>query len=237
MSRFRARVSPATLLILLLSGTACSHLQVNDRSDGGWLAQHLETPFPAPSLAPGSPPAAEVHRAVQQWSRSSREARGLVVLDDQIAESLNRLRQGSSTFDATMAQLERSRTPILIGTLDQLAELVPSPFRTGSGWAGLTLSWGAADNLSRSLVVVQMQWLTALAAREPETGGSDSHLRKELDRLMIHEVYGHLAPVVQARRLRANCPDARAGQRYTESCVAQREMEILRELGMAGTDR
>jgi hypothetical protein len=50
-----------------------------------------------------------------------------------------------------------------------------------------------------------------------------------MDRVLIHEIYGHLAPVVEADDVGKGCPDAvRRGE--SQSCVSIREARIAAEI-------
>jgi len=173
--------------------------------------------------------AEDVRRAMDEWSRGKRSARTLTILDPDIAASMGRLSEGSRTFAAAVEALESSGTPILVGTREQLAELLPGHLREGTGWVGVTLNWGLDGILTRSVVALRLEWLERVH-RGRGIPASDDSYDEALDHLVIHEIYGHLTPVVTVGKLGASCADPRPGERHADSCVGQRETEIRSEL-------
>jgi hypothetical protein len=54
----------------------------------------------------------------------------------------------------------------------------------------------------------------------------------DLDRILVHEVYGHAVPYLLAGDLSGRCADPQAGQRATEACSIRRENAVRAELGL-----
>jgi hypothetical protein len=54
----------------------------------------------------------------------------------------------------------------------------------------------------------------------------------DLDRILVHEVYGHAVPYLLAGNLSGRCADPRAGERVTDACSIQRENAVRAELGL-----
>jgi hypothetical protein len=54
----------------------------------------------------------------------------------------------------------------------------------------------------------------------------------DLDRILVHEVYGHAIPYLLAGRLSGRCPDPLPGERAVEACSIQRENAVRAELGL-----
>jgi hypothetical protein len=54
----------------------------------------------------------------------------------------------------------------------------------------------------------------------------------DLDRIVIHEVYGHAIPILLAGDLSGRCHDPQPGDRATDACSIRRENAVRAELGL-----
>ena len=54
----------------------------------------------------------------------------------------------------------------------------------------------------------------------------------DLDRVIVHEVYGHAVPYLLAGDLSGRCADPRPGERALDACAIQRENAVRAELGL-----
>ena len=54
----------------------------------------------------------------------------------------------------------------------------------------------------------------------------------DLDRILVHEVYGHAFPYLQAGDESGRCPDPAAGERPQDACSIRRENAVRAELGL-----
>lgn len=179
------------------------------------------TPLDPPADSADAPAA---HERLAGWRRG--EA-GVQILEPLLAERLERLRAEAPSFARAWEELERSGVPVVIGTREQVEAVLPGDVRRSRAWAGITVSWGGrGGELLRSAVGIRLEWLREL---HRSYGNSEADFLKALDGLLVHEVYGHLAPVVKARHMSAFCADPSAGERLAESCVGRRELALNRE--------
>ncbi len=58
------------------------------------------------------------------------------------------------------------------------------------------------------------------------------HFESDLDRIVIHEVYGHGIPYLLAGNLSGRCADPQPGQTAVEACSISRENAVRAELGL-----
>jgi len=79
------------------------------------------------------------------------------------------------------------------------------------------------------LVVVNLPLLEALHDRQRSLPGE---FHADLDRIIVHEVYGHAMPYLLAGDLTGRCPDPQPGQRASDACAIQRENAVRAELGL-----
>jgi hypothetical protein len=54
----------------------------------------------------------------------------------------------------------------------------------------------------------------------------------DLDRVLVHEVYGHAFPYLLAGNLSGRCADPIAGERAVDACSIRRENAVRAELGL-----
>src|SRR5690606_14531350 len=64
------------------------------------------------------------------------------------------------------------------------------------------------------------------------TGLPDEMLEMDIDRILIHEIYGHELPLSQTRTILGGCPDPKPGALAESSCAIRRENKIRDELGL-----
>lgn len=59
-----------------------------------------------------------------------------------------------------------------------------------------------------------------------------SAFEADVDRILIHEIYGHVVPLAASRSIEGGCPDPQPGQPAWTSCAIRRENVIRDELGL-----
>jgi len=224
------RSKPLLRLALLAAASVLVHGSSGARGVERYVAARTPGPLASPAVEAAPIAAPGVERAISAWRRGARRGRAVVVLDSTVEAGIARLRTASPTFEEAWSQLETRKIPVLIGTREQLENVLPSNFRRGHGWAGLTVNWGFDDTLTRSVVALRLEWLRGVHGLAGDEEAGTEAFDAALEKLLIHEVYGHLTPVVKTRSLRYHCADPRPGERHEESCVGQREQLILDEI-------
>ena len=58
------------------------------------------------------------------------------------------------------------------------------------------------------------------------------HFDADLDRILVHEIYGHSVPYLLAGSLSGRCADPKPGERPSEACSIRRENIVRAELGL-----
>jgi hypothetical protein len=96
-----------------------------------------------------------------------------------------------------------------------LAEVAPIP--------------GPDDRVDVVAVVVN---LTLLEAVHRARGSNPWELQDDLDRILIHEVYGHALPYLLVGDLSGRCADPQRDERPELACAIQRENAVRAELGL-----
>jgi hypothetical protein len=198
------RVSRVPLLLLaLMAGCVTSA-----GAPSGW---YDSSGYPLPAARRPAAPAAEF-----------REAGRVAVLDPDLQGRIARLRAESSYFDEGWMAIVRSGVPVVIGTKEQRAARLPPSIRASRGWAAITVAFGDdRGRLREATVAIRLEWLRSLYGAEavPE-------FEAALDELLVHEIYGHLVPLIVAGDLAAVCSDPEPHQRVEESCVGKRTLRV-----------
>lgn len=158
----------------------------------------------------------------------------LVTEDPTLRASLTRIAEGSALWREAMMSLRRTGRQAVLLTPDQvvvtdepggaakdtfdptvLAEVAPVPH---------------AD--SRVDVVLVVINLPLLEESHRSAGSVPSQFEADLDRILVHEVYGHAVPYLVAGHLSGRCPDPAPGERARSACSIQRENAVRAELGL-----
>jgi hypothetical protein len=79
------------------------------------------------------------------------------------------------------------------------------------------------------LVAVNLQLLDDTHRR---LGTTWSERDRDLDRILVHEVYGHALPYVLAGDVSGKCGDPADGESAVDSCAIRRENAVRAELGL-----
>jgi hypothetical protein len=145
----------------------------------------------------------------------------LVVWDPVLAASVERLSTASASWrDAIGAVAATGRRALLV---------TPDRMKTPMDAGTLAQVYPLADDQSRVetvVVVVNLELLQKLSGL-PVTA---TDYEDNVDRILAHEVYGHVVPLLLAGAMSGNCADPAIGQSALTACAIQRENVIRREM-------
>ncbi|MBX6363065.1 MAG: hypothetical protein IRZ00_04285 [Gemmatimonadetes bacterium] len=160
------------------------------------------------------------------------ERPGLYVLDPLLLERIDTIAALSPSFRAAVAELARAPFPVAIGNEEQLGHRVyPWLQRQDTSWGGANWSEAAGvdEPIRRALIVIRRRFIER---RYGPPAGGPRRLLEVIDFTLIHEIYGHVLPILEHGSQRGACPDApRPGER--EACVETRERRIAEEIERA----
>lgn len=148
--------------------------------------------------------------------------------------SLERIARGSALWRAELETIRQSGrqavvlTPDAVVVVDDAASTRPQPFDK-TVLAEISLVRPTATKVDAVLVVVNVPLLTKAHDRR---GSSDADREADLDRILIHELYGHAFPYLAAGDISGRCPDPEPGQRADEACAIVRENAVRAELNL-----
>jgi hypothetical protein len=147
--------------------------------------------------------------------------------------SLGRIGAGSAQWRAEIGAVRRTGVHALVLTADQVMiadphAAVPQAFDP-SVLGEVSLVLGEGSRVDLVLVVVNLALLDEIHARRSSVPAERD---ADLDRILVHEVYGHAFPYLAAGDTSGRCADPEPGQRPTDACAIRRENVVRAELGL-----
>lgn len=158
------------------------------------------------------------------------KAAELRAVDPLLSKRLAALEARSPTWRAALDTLRATGFEVLVARPEQVGERIPRLSGYRATHLGEVIPLRKAGGVLRGAVVtVDVARLEKLADR---VGLPRSVLEEDVDRILIHELYGHVVPLAVARRISGGCPDPAPGEPVLSSCAITRENRIRRELGL-----
>ncbi|MFW6078477.1 MAG: hypothetical protein ACODAE_02580 [Gemmatimonadota bacterium] len=152
------------------------------------------------------------------------------VLDADLAERIESLSERSPTWRSAMAELRRGEFRVVVGDPAGVRAGVEvlSRYRTRHFGEVIPLRDGRGG-VTGAVVVVDVERVRRLVER---SGLPERVVDGDVERILIHELYGHVVPLARSRRLDGGCPDPGPGEPALSSCAIRRENRIRAELGL-----
>lgn len=176
--------------------------------------------------------------ALTATSGSASEARSssatLVTRHPAILASLQRIAAGSTLWRDAVAAVGRSGRRVHLVTPDDVVagetpqDTPRKPFDPDL-LAEVAPVSGEDARVDTVLVVINVALIEEAHRRHflPPI-----ELSRDLDRIVVHEVYGHALPYLLAGHLSGRCADPLPNQRAADACAIQRENAVRAELGL-----
>jgi hypothetical protein len=155
----------------------------------------------------------------------------LLTTDRTLQASLNRISSGSSLWREAILAVAKAQRRVLVATpsdvvvkdvrgrnvfdLGVLAEAVPV--------------FNRESELSLVVIVVNLRLVRQI---HDERLSVPRDFEADLDRILVHEVYGHAVPYLLAGDSSGRCADPQQGEPAPEACSIRRENEVRAELGL-----
>jgi hypothetical protein len=158
----------------------------------------------------------------------------IVVGNPALRASLDRIYRGSATWRAELDRVAQSGRRIVVLTADQVVVSDGGPGAEVESFdpgvlAEVSVIAGSGSRVDAVLVAVN---LTLLNEAHHRLGSTWSQRDADLDRILVHEVYGHALPYVVAGDVSGRCADPAKGERAVDACAIRRENAVRAELGL-----
>jgi len=148
--------------------------------------------------------------------------------------SLERIAAGSVLWRMALDEVRRNGRRALIVTPDQVtiegpADGPSSDARDADLLAEVVPVAAPDSRVETVLVLVN---LALLEATYRNTFALPLDVDRDLDRVLVHEIYGHAFPYLLAGNLSGRCADPAPHERATDACSIRRENAVRAELGL-----
>jgi hypothetical protein len=146
--------------------------------------------------------------------------------------SLDRIFRGSALWrEAVEAAGKTGRNIVLVTPADPIATTAKA-YREAFDSGVLAEAVPLTDDDRRIHVVLVFVNLPLLTAIHDARLSVPLQFEADLDRILVHELYGHGIPYLLAGDLSGRCADPEPGERPSESCSIRRENAVRAELGL-----
>jgi len=158
----------------------------------------------------------------------------LVVGNPALRASLERIYRGSALWRAELKRAAQTGRRVVVLSADQVRV-------TDGGEAGEAVAFdagllaevsviaGAGTRVDAVLVAVNVRLLDETHQR---LGLPWSARNADLDRILVHEVFGHALPYLLAGDVSGRCADPEKNERAIDACAIRRENAVRAELGL-----
>jgi len=156
----------------------------------------------------------------------------LLTSNPTLQASLERIARGSSLWREAFEALRGTRRTVLVLTPDQVVVADTPDGETGRPFDPAVLAAVAPiprqdSQVREVLVVVNLPLIQEIHDRRRSLA---IELDMDVDRILVHEVYGHALPYLLAGDLSGRCADPAPGQPASEACSVRRENAVRAEL-------
>ena len=153
----------------------------------------------------------------------------VLATDPVLVASLERISRGSPTWRSAIEAVRQTGRLVLVSTL---RELQSGRYRDAFDATGLAEVVPVVDRKMEVPLVVVGVDLRLLHRIHDDRRSVPRDVDADVDRIIVHEVYGHAIPYLLAGNLSGRCPDPVSGERASDACAIRRENAVRAELGL-----
>lgn len=170
----------------------------------------------------------------QTLLESGRTAVPLLTTDPTLLAGLKRISRGSVLWREAFEAVRTTGGRVLVVT--------PADVRWSAGRRGQALMGFDPDELAEAVPIVadqsQVSAVVIVVNVRLVREKHDARLsvlrdfEADLDRILVHEIYGHAVPYLLAGSLAGRCADPMRGESASDACAIRRENAVRAELGL-----
>ena len=151
-----------------------------------------------------------------------------------VQASLARIAKGSASWRAALDAIRGTGRRAIVVTSDQVLVADPATEGRMDRFDATVLAEVAPipHPDSRVDVVLVVINLSLLEESHRLAQSVPAEFEADLDRILVHEIYGHAVPYLLVGQLSGRCPDPLPGERAVEACSIQRENAVRAEIGL-----
>jgi hypothetical protein len=175
----------------------------------------------------GGPIGAQVRFDSRQLAASP-----FLTADPALQASLDRIFRGSALWREAVDAVARTGRHVVLVTPDTNVAALVKADRRAFDPDVLAEAVPLMDGDQRIHVVLVFVNLPLLTAIHDAGLSVPVQFEADLDRILVHELYGHSVPYLLAGDQSGRCADPQRGERASESCSIRRENAVRAELGL-----
>jgi hypothetical protein len=152
--------------------------------------------------------------------------------------SLNRISRGSALWREAIEAVGQAGRRVLVVTPEEVQITDASRGRERDGFDPGVLAEAipiVAQDSQVQVVVVVINLRLVQQAHDARLS-VPREFEADLDRVLVHEVYGHAIPYLLAGDMSGRCADPKKGETPSEACSIRRENAVRSELGLGRRD-
>ncbi len=159
----------------------------------------------------------------------------LLTTDRTLQASLTRIARGSALWREAIGNVGQTGrhvlvlTPADVSMVDRRNGQKRIAFDAGVLAEAVPIFIGESENISSVVVVVNLQLVRHL---HDSRFSVSRDFEADLDRILVHEVYGHAVPYLLAGDISGQCADPKKGEAPADGCAIRRENAVRAELGL-----
>ena len=164
----------------------------------------------------------------------------VVISDTLLAKTIVRIRALSPAFDSAMVALVHSGITVFIGGDVELKKQIPKALQRMDEWQAVTTTYpltpvgGRGRPIEHAAVIVRLEPLREALLAVSNSAADVALIERYLERVLAHEIYGHLMPQLQlGRTAPIACDDPDNAETWYSACVMVRERHVVAELSRA----
>lgn len=164
----------------------------------------------------------------------------LVILHPFLERKIHELENESPTFRDAMEDARNGKARVLIASASDVNRWLPhmKSKYDRTAHAGVTISFQKGNIVDEIVVLINLELIEkkhvehARRTGERDPAVLQSWFEHDVKSVLIHELYGHMAPVAKSGLTKDICYDPPHPDAYLLSCVGKRENAIRAELGL-----
>jgi hypothetical protein len=167
-----------------------------------------------------------------------RQSAPLLTTNSTLLASLNRISKGSALWREAIADVRRNARRVLVVTPGEVMVAEGERNQAGRSFdpSALAGAFPVADEDSRVSLVVVVVNLRLIRSNHDSQMSVMRQFEADLDRILVHEIYGHALPYLLAGDLSGKCADPGPEEAARDACSIRRENAVRAELGLGRRD-
>jgi hypothetical protein len=171
-------------------------------------------------------------QAVQEPTRIPQFESPLATTNRTLLASLERISRGSLLWREAVENIRKSGRRVLVVTPSDVKIRSDNRGRQAFHPDVLAQAFPIVTGDSEVTLVVIAVNLRLVQMTHDDRLSVPRDFEADLDRILVHEIYGHAVPYLLAGNLTGRCADPQRGESASDACSIRRENAVRAELGL-----